>query len=858
MITYYTTKADKRPKMSEVPHKIKESKLWEKIESNSQLLQSVKDIRAISEKISSKISEFLPGFTDHSVRHMDRLWEITEEVFTPEELERFSIGEAYILACSFYVHDLGMAYCATKEGRNKIEELPEYKAIYKKLINSNMNEEEAKFKALHIETRKIHAEKALELVKDKLPGLDMYLIESSELRQNWSEHIGQVSASHNWSLKEIDQKLGHRNRTPDALEESDLGFLACALRVIDFADINYKRADKLEKLLRSNISQDSLIHWLGQENIAGPRREEERLKYSSINKIDNVDAWWNLYELVSGLNKEIIAVSEYLDSRSCSIKRFSLRGVKGIESPEDFAIHVQTKDFEPIDIRFRADSIERLISLLGGKQLYGEDYSAPIRELIQNAVDAIHLYRIQNDASNHGEISVEIEKGIHNNYLIVRDDGIGMSRNAVTKYLLSIASDYWNSDDFTQDYPEATIRKFKPVGKYGIGFLSVFMISDDVEVETEKTGSPRLNLYIKGLGQRGYLKAQASKGISGTFVKGKISNDMVKKYKNLPAIIKARAPMLDIPIKAKYGDIKEEEVLPKWWQYISQEKLTRFLAPVRKKRIRRYFYGDELVLSKISELKKWPGKQPEIVSDTFRIVALPDKSHVLVCSKGLAISRITMDGMVGLVDIGEVKLDTSRYSTIEWDEKTFRNEILEKLSPKIIAALDNMTKEINIPERFEFLAKVGQAYGHEILTKTKLRWVNVIEPPGNIILISAEELRKIVAGVKEICIVYGASPWTSFSICRKRFGEVVDNAVLITISTKGQPEPGSYRDEDEIIGCPLPEHFLDEYRDSFGNAVMIKAILEIISKCWKASLKDLMNDEWNRKDQILCGFITKK
>lgn len=865
--------------MSDIPSNVSGSRLWNVIQDNSQLLQAIKDIREIAETISSKISELSPSLTDHSVKHMDMLWKITETVFTLEEIKKISISEAFILACSFYVHDLGMAYCLTEEGRKNIEKLTEYQALYSRLIKSNMSKDEARIKALQIETRKIHAQKALGLVQNKLPALDMYLIENTELRQKWSENIGLVSSSHNWSIQELNDGLGCRGEIPDSLGTSmDLGFVSCALRIIDYAHLNHERASTLDRLLINDIGKESLVHWLALENVTGPSREDDKLVYGSSKKIESVDGWWKCYELAQGLNKEIIAVQEYLDSRSCSKGRFSLRGIKGIEAPEDFAIFVQPKDFEPIDIRFRADSIERLIGLLGGTQLYGEDYSAPLRELIQNAIDAINLYRTQHDKDDYGEISVVIENGSHQNYLTVRDNGIGMGKNTVTKYLLSIASDYWNSKDFTQDYPEASIKNFKPVGKYGIGFLSVFMISDNVEIETEKIGGSRLNLYIKGLGQRGYLKTNNSTGISGTKVKMRISNKIAEDYKGLPAIIKAKAPMVNIPIKVQYGKNKEENILPKWWKRINQEGLTRFLAepvsPISRNREKRYLTGRRVfidddyrmfghyqgkgILSKMNNIDKWPGKQPEIVSDTFRIIALPTAAHVLICSKGLGIRSMPIHGMVGLVDIGEVELDASRSYTLGWDHEKFREDILEKLSPEIISALNNIQTEMNIPERFEFLADVGKAYGHKLLTKTKLKWINIIKPPGDIILISAEELRKIIAEVKEIFIVYGTSPWNSYSICRKRFGEVAQTTILITISSKGQPEPGSYtRDEDEIIECPLPEHFLVEYHRGFENAVMIKAILDIISEGWNISIEHLLKSEWNRRKQILCGRIRR-
>ncbi len=857
--------------MSDIPESVSKSILWNIVSQNSQLLQAIKDVRKISEVISEKISQSMPGYTDHSIKHTDALWGISEITFTEEELRKFSIGEAFILGCSFYVHDLGMAYCVTEEGRRKTEETAEYRAIYSHLRNGIISDDEARIKSVQVVVRRVHAEKAIELTSDILPGTGRYLIEDSDLRQKWNEHIGLVSSSHNWSLNELDLRIGKRGMIPVAIGESDLGFIACALRLIDYAHINYERASIIDRLLRGRLGKENVINWTAQENIAGPSREGDLLKYASLRSVDDVDGWWKFYELASGLSREIATVYEYLESRSCSKGRFSLSGIKGTESPEEFAQYIQTEGFEPIDIRFRADSIERLVNLLGGKQLYGNDYSAPLRELLQNAGDAIKLYRIQNEDVQYGEINVEIS---NDNSLTVRDNGVGMSKNTVTKYLLSIASDYWNSEDFIAEYPEVSIKGFSPAGRYGVGFLSVFMIGDKVEVETEKTGSSRLKLHIEGLGQRGYLETKTSTGINGTTVRVKISKEMVKEYKILSDIIREKAPMLSIPIKTKQGDGKEKEIRPKWWQSISQDRLTKFLVePIsiheRGNRTRRIFereidfleyryLGNNMALNKIDDLKKWPGKQPELIEDEYRIIAVPQGSRMIICSRGFTVKSIEIRGMMGLVDIGDVKLNTSRSSTIEWNSEEFKAQMLDKLRPKIISALDGLLdKETNIPARFSFLAEVGKSYGYEIFTLTKLKWISVIKPPGDILLLSAEDLRRVISKEKEIFITYNVNPWNSHSICTEYFGNINDTAIIIPISSVGQADVGSYSEEKEIVECPLPEHFLSSKYENITNAPILLATLKIISENWKISQEDLYQNKWRRVRGVLCGYIKR-
>src|SRR5882724_5760443 len=102
------------------------------------------------------------------------------------------------------------------------------------------------------------------------------------------------------------------------------------------------RAPSLERLLRSSIPPESLRHWRAQEHITGPMRDSNQLVFGSTQAIDDVDAWWTFYEMATGLDREITAVNEYLAGRAVSAGRFSLEGVKGVKTPQSFAVIVPT------------------------------------------------------------------------------------------------------------------------------------------------------------------------------------------------------------------------------------------------------------------------------------------------------------------------------------------------------------------------------------------------------------------------------------------------------------------------------------------------------------------------------------
>lgn len=871
--------------MSNLPGIVNHSRLWNQLSAEPSLQHAVTEIRNTTEIIAAKIGEVIPEFTDHSVLHLDALWQVADQVLTDKEMRLLTVSEAFVLASSFYVHDLGMAVAATSEGADTLRKSNTYKATEIRLTQGNIPPEQARVMALRIAAREGHAKQANVFTTEILPGLGRYLIENSELRSRWAGHIGQVAESHHWALADVDRVLGSRGRVPDPLGNTiDLAFVACALRVIDYAHINMARAPSLERLLRSSIPPESLQHWRAQEHITGPIRENNQLVFGSTQAISDVDAWWTFYEMASGLDREITAVNEYLAGRAVSSGRFSLEGVKGVKTPQSFAVIVPTGGFEPLDVRFRPDSMERLIGILGGRTLYGNDFYAPVRELLQNARDAVLLYQASYASTGATpeapQISVALETDTNGGTLTIKDNGVGMSAHVIANYLLGIAADYWNSPDFYGEYPTIAGRGFQAVGRFGIGFLSVFMLGDFVEVQTQRRGAHNLLLRLYGVGRRGALLRRSPTFANGTTVRVRISADRLADFSELSKVILGKAPMLDIPVALAQGD-STVDITPKWWQTVSQEELSEFLdqrdlIATTPPRLRdkqqmseiddlmrfRHHYRQDRTLSNINRLDKWPGNQPEVISNDFRILAVPAMGHVLLCSKGFAIMNVPMEGLYGLVDVGELELNTARSQALNWHRSKYREEWMSELRPSLVSALDGLVTEGNIPARFQFLSRVAELYGIELLLETSLPWLTVVEPPGNSRLVNPQEARELLKNAAEIFLVYGAkvSPWNATEIARARFPEASRDALVIPVSSDGQPEIGSYRDDDKVIWDSLPEHFKSERtyaKRSIDQATLLLATLTTVSQQWQITWDKLYKSRWSRHNQTLCGLLVR-
>ena len=460
--------------------------------------------------------------------------------------------------------------------------------------------------------------------------------------------------------------------------------------------------------------------------------------------------------------------------------------------------------------------------------------------------------------------------------LEVSDNGVGMTQRVITDYLLGVASSYWDSSDFFTDFPGVKVQGFSPAGRFGIGFLSVFMVGSNVQVETERRGHERLMLRLRGVGRRGSVVSNTARAQPGTTVRVSVSSDKVADFEGLAAIVRCRAPMLEVPIVV-FEKGMPSTIKPGWWAEASQEELFDFVASWRAVahtpalRLRkmleetgqdfRYQYRalvGKTDFKEIPDLRKWPGKQPEVLTDNFRVLAIPGSGAVLLCSRGIAIVVADVPSIVGMVEVGDLEMTTSRSAPLQWDADAFRRDLMKSVGPQVLAALKNLELEGRIPNRFSFLSAVADAYGDEMLLATDLPWIPFVEPPGNVRLTTPKELSGLVRKKAEILIGYGTGPWTLESKCRDVFPGASRDALLLPVDDSGEPDHGSYEDKDDYTRCPLKEHFGLRRYSTGGRAWRLLCTLQIIAEAWNVRQEALLSLDWCRNKQYwLCAHLVR-
>ena len=130
-------------------------------------------------------------------------------------------------------------------------------------------------------------------------------------------------------------------------------------------------------------------------------------------------------------------------------------------------------------LEFQAD-ISELMNLI--IHAFYSNRDVFLREVISNASDALdkqrHADLLQ---SKTGEV-YRIRLSVMDGKLVIEDTGVGMSKEDLVHNLSTIAR------SGTKQFIESLKEKSDQIGQFGVGFYSVFLVADNVEVYTQKQG----------------------------------------------------------------------------------------------------------------------------------------------------------------------------------------------------------------------------------------------------------------------------------------------------------------------------------------------------------------------------------
>ncbi len=430
------------------------------------------DIQQIISTITPILNEICVSFdnyTLHNIEHSLHVLSYMCDIAGEDNLKMLSDLELAMIIEVALLHDIGM--WVSDNDRNKIESNSQFNYYLEK------NHEDRKL-ALQDFVRSIHGKRSYEYILNDFK-LGTLLCDGRLSTVSYCEDVALICQSHMESIEWIDENLKENFSKGDHYNSK---YIALLLRIADYIDFDSQRAPQY-LLEHKSINEISLTEWKKQEVICNFEKVDKNTKeiYFDICCSD-FHLYCKLMDTLDLMNKEVNECVSY--SKIFAENKYHLPIKDAIR------LKMDTKGFLPERFSFSLD-YHKVTSLLMGENLYG-DRKYGFRELLQNCFDACNVmkeyYSINDPTINYDPI-ICIIYDYDNKTVVIKDNGIGMSKDIIKDYFLTIGKSYYRSDEY-----EKYGYKISPTGTFGIGFLSCFMLSKKVNIitkyyETSETSS---------------------------------------------------------------------------------------------------------------------------------------------------------------------------------------------------------------------------------------------------------------------------------------------------------------------------------------------------------------------------------
>lgn len=146
-----------------------------------------------------------------------------------------------------------------------------------------------------------------------------------------------------------------------------------------------------------------------------------------------------------------------------------------------------------------------------------------LREVVSNGCDAITKYRMLHLGTEEDmrvTVTVDKEKG----EIRIADTGIGMTDEEVRRYINQVA--FSSAEEFLKNYQgEKGEEKADIIGHFGLGFYSVFMVSDRVEIDTLSYQADAKPVHWESVDGMNFEMTEGSRTVHGTTITLHISEE---------------------------------------------------------------------------------------------------------------------------------------------------------------------------------------------------------------------------------------------------------------------------------------------------------------------------------------------
>ncbi len=299
-------------------------------------------------------------------------------------------------------------------------------------------------------------------------------------------------------------------------------WLMALLRVADYLDIKSQRAPNSILAIRRLRSPMSIGEWSVHRAIVDVNPDEhDREGIFVVAEPRDVATFRKVRKLLRRLQQELdvswaVLGEVYSKQDDLNLHQLGL-GLRRIRSSiDDIDAFAKTVRYYPVHAAFETSDADLLKLLV--VPLYGDRPEIGIRELMQNAVDAVRELReyyvdtrgdrkqapwpILSEGDPDADVVIAVCRRAQGNrsasavprdwsyWVEVSDRGIGMTPGTVCDYYLKAGACFRNSDAWKRHFADDHGRsKVIRSGRFGVGVLATFLLGDRILVSTRHVSS---------------------------------------------------------------------------------------------------------------------------------------------------------------------------------------------------------------------------------------------------------------------------------------------------------------------------------------------------------------------------------
>lgn len=467
---------------------------------------------------------FFPGFTDHSPRHINEVLKTASSLISDSSWSLLSAEDVAVLCLAILLHDCGMhltqdsfrSLVSTSDApivgdfgdrpwdqiwREYLREASRFgqekligifgnadPIVVEDLDLQNLSERD--FLLVGEFVRRHHTRLAHEIAICGVGRTGAAPLKLTGFDKEICDLAGLVARSHGMSIRSTFSYVEERYGLVSSFRGVKIPFVMAVLRIADYIQVQSERAIASllrVKELRSPISRLEWNAHFAVRDVSTNHADPEALYVHAMP--EDAKTFLKLTALFKDIQRELddswATLGEvYGRHSSCSQLGITIRRIRS--NIDDVAKFASRVNYIPIKAKFETSGPDLLTLLVG--PLYGYDYSVGIRELMQNAIDACReAYDVLPKSNGYaGIVQITFDEDENGGgWVTVKDNGVGMSLDVLTKYYLVAGASFRNSEAWKKRHlnDEGNSRVMRG-GRFGVGALAAFLLGEEITVRT--------------------------------------------------------------------------------------------------------------------------------------------------------------------------------------------------------------------------------------------------------------------------------------------------------------------------------------------------------------------------------------